>query len=62
MIFFVDNSKRRKTLYIKIKDGNPSIKGTGQMRAQVDKTQRKNKSKQSTNALYPMQIGPMAMR
>ncbi len=32
--------KRRK-----IKDGNPSIKSTRQMRTQVDTTQSKNKSK-----------------
>jgi hypothetical protein len=36
---------RRKTLYIKIKDGNPSIKSTRQMRAQVDTTQKKRKKK-----------------
>jgi hypothetical protein len=35
-----------RTLYIKIKDENPSIKSTRQMRAQVDITQMKNKSKQ----------------
>jgi hypothetical protein len=34
---------RRKTLYIKIKDGNPSIKSTRQMGAQVDTTQKKKK-------------------
>jgi hypothetical protein len=34
---------RRKTLYIKIKDRNPSIKSTRQMRAQVDTTQKKKK-------------------
>jgi hypothetical protein len=39
---------RRKTMYIKIKDGIPSIKSTRQMKVQVDTTQRKNKSKQST--------------
>jgi hypothetical protein len=32
---------RRKTLYIKIKDKNPSIKSTRQMRALVNTTQRK---------------------
>jgi hypothetical protein len=37
-----------KTMYIKIKDGIPSIKSTKQMRVQVDTTQRKNKNKQST--------------
>jgi hypothetical protein len=36
----------RKTLYIKIKDGNPSIKSIRQMRARVDITQRKKKNKQ----------------
>jgi hypothetical protein len=40
--------KRRKIMYIKIKDENPSIKGMRQMRAQVNTTKRKNKSKQST--------------
>jgi hypothetical protein len=38
----------RKTLYIKIKHGNTSIKSTRQMRAQENTTQRKNVSKQST--------------
>jgi len=42
------SNRRRKTLYIRIRDGNPSIKSTRQKRTQVDKTQRKNKSKQST--------------
>jgi hypothetical protein len=36
-----------KTLYIKIKDEISSIKSTWQMKAQVNTTQRKNKSKQS---------------
>jgi hypothetical protein len=43
------NKNQRKTLYIKIKDGNPSIKSIRQMRTQVNTTQRgkkKNKSKQ----------------
>jgi hypothetical protein len=35
-------------MYIKIRDGNPSIKSTRQKRTQVDTTQRKNKSKKST--------------
>jgi hypothetical protein len=35
---------RRKTLYIKIKDENLSIKNTRQMRAQVDTTQEKMKA------------------
>jgi hypothetical protein len=39
---------RKKTLYIKIKDDNLSIKSTRQMRAQVDTTPKKNESKQST--------------
>ncbi len=38
----------RKTLWIKIKDGNPSVKSARQMWTQVDTTQTKNKSKQST--------------
>jgi hypothetical protein len=36
---------------IKIRDGNPSIKNTRQMRARVDTTQRKNENKQSTKIL-----------
>jgi len=32
-------------MYIKIKDQNPSIKSTRQMKAGVDKTQRKKKKK-----------------
>jgi hypothetical protein len=35
----------RKTLDIKIKDKNPSIKSIRQMKAQIKKTQIKNKSK-----------------
>jgi hypothetical protein len=42
------SSRGRKTMYIKIKDRNSSIKSTRQMKAQVDTTQRKNKSEQST--------------
>jgi hypothetical protein len=38
----------RKTMYMKIKDGNSSIKNTRQMKAQEDTIQRKNESKQST--------------
>jgi hypothetical protein len=39
---------RRKTMYIEIKDGNPSNKSTRQKKAQEDTTQRKkNKSQQS---------------
>jgi hypothetical protein len=45
-VFKLLHLKKRKTLYIKIKDGNPSIKNARQMRAQVDTIQRKNKSKQ----------------
>jgi type III secretory pathway component EscU len=57
------SSRGRKTLYIKIKDGNPYIKSRRQMRAQVDTPQRKNKSKESTKIRSkPMQIGPMAMK
>jgi len=33
---------------VKIKDKNPSIKSTRQMRTQIDTNQRKNESKQST--------------
>ncbi len=40
------SNRRRKTLYIKIRDGNPSIKSRRQKRTQVvETTQRKNKSK-----------------
>jgi hypothetical protein len=35
-------------MYKKIKDGNPSIKSTREMRARVNTTQRKNESKQLT--------------
>jgi hypothetical protein len=41
----LNEEKKRKIQYIKIKDRNPSIKSTKQMRAQVDTTPRKNKSK-----------------
>jgi hypothetical protein len=43
--------KKRKTLEIKIKDGNPSIKSARQMKTQVDTTQRKNKRKQSAKIM-----------
>jgi hypothetical protein len=39
--------REKKTWYIKIKDGNPSIKSTRQMRTQVNITQIRNKSKES---------------
>jgi len=40
--------KKEKPCKIKIKDGNPSIKSTRQMKTQVDTTQKKKKkSKQS---------------
>jgi hypothetical protein len=45
---FVPSNPRGKTMLKKIKDGNPSIKSTRQMITQVDITQRKNESKQST--------------
>ncbi len=38
----------KENIVWKIKDKNPSIKNTRQMRAQIDTTQRKNQSKQST--------------
>jgi hypothetical protein len=44
----IQPTPKGKTLYVKIKDENPSIKITRQMRARVDITQRKNKSKPST--------------
>ncbi len=34
-----------KTLYIKIKDRNPSIKSTRQMRATIETTKKKKKKK-----------------
>jgi hypothetical protein len=43
-----DPVQRIKTLEIKIKEENPSIKSTRQMRTQVDTTQRK-KPKQTIN-------------
>jgi hypothetical protein len=42
------SSQRRKTLEIKIKDGNPSIKSTRQMRTQVDTTPKKIKNPQKS--------------
>ncbi len=45
-----DFMQRRNTLYIKIKDGNPSIKSTRQMRARVDTTPKK-KRKQTINKI-----------
>jgi hypothetical protein len=36
---------KRKTLYIKIKDGKPFIKSTRQMRPQVNTTQKQKKTK-----------------
>ncbi len=48
---------------MKIKDGNPSIKSTRQVRTQVDTTQRRNQNKQSTKiGKGPMQRGLMAMK
>jgi len=56
----------RKTLYIKIKYGNTSIKSTRQMRAQENTTQRKNESKQSTKKNKKgktlCKIGPMTTK
>jgi len=48
----------KENLYIKIKDENPSIIITRQMRAQVNTTQRQNKSKQSTK----IKLKPYAKR
>jgi hypothetical protein len=39
-----DVQSKKKTLNIKIKDDNPSIKSTRQIRAQVDTTQKKTKA------------------
>jgi hypothetical protein len=41
----IEPPPKGKTLYIKIKDENPSIKSIKEMRAQVDITQRKKKKK-----------------
>jgi hypothetical protein len=46
-LYMDTNYKEKKTRYIKIKDGNPSIKSTRQMRTQVNTTQIRNKSKES---------------
>jgi hypothetical protein len=43
------NKEEKKPCKSKIKDGNPFIKSTRQMRTQVDTTQRKKKQKQSIN-------------
>jgi hypothetical protein len=46
---FVICLQKRKTMYIKLNNGNPSIKSTRQMKAQVNTTERrKNESQQST--------------
>jgi hypothetical protein len=60
-------NRRRKTLYIKIKDENPSIKSTRQIRAQA-RHNPKEKQKQTIThpsppphpkgKKKPMQIGP----
>jgi hypothetical protein len=54
--------QKRKTLHIKIKDGNPSIKNTRQMRAQEDIMQRKIKTNNQQKSKNLMQIEPMAMK
>ncbi len=46
--WFVTKKKKKKNLIYKIKDKNPSIKSTRQMRTLIDTTQRKNRNKQST--------------
>jgi hypothetical protein len=46
--FYSQAKKEEKPCISKSKMGNLSIKSTMQMRTQVDTTQRKNKSKQST--------------
>jgi hypothetical protein len=43
-----DVQSKKKTFNIKIKEGNPFIKSTRQMKAQVDTTQKKRK-KQTMN-------------
>jgi hypothetical protein len=43
-----DVQSKKKILNVKIKDGNQCIKSTRQMKAQVDTTPKKKKSKQST--------------
>jgi hypothetical protein len=47
----IQPTPKGKTLYVKMKDKNPSIKSTKQMRAWVDITQRKNKSKPLTKKI-----------
>ncbi len=42
------NWNQRKTPHKKIKDKNPSLKNTRQIRTRVNTTQRKNENKQST--------------
>jgi hypothetical protein len=42
---------RIKTLQIKIKDGNLSIKNTRQMRTQINTTQREKKTKKHKQSL-----------
>jgi len=49
---------RRKTLHIKIKDGNPSIKSTWQMRTHDNpKKKQKQTIKKKRGKKNPMQIG-----
>jgi hypothetical protein len=43
--FILTNTKEKKIMYIKIKDENPSIKSTRQMRTRENTTQPKNKIK-----------------
>jgi len=57
--------KKKKNLIYKIKDENPSIKSTRQMKTLINTTQRKNRNKQSIEnkeKKNPMQVGPKAMK
>jgi hypothetical protein len=54
--------KKKKNPVQKIKDGNPFIKSTRQMRTQVDTTQQKKTKANNQQKLseHPMQRGLMA--
>jgi hypothetical protein len=59
------NKEEKKPCKSKIKDGNPFIKSTRQMRTQVDTTQRKKKTKainQQKSDKNLMQRGFFAMK
>jgi hypothetical protein len=59
----IRRKRRRKILSIILKNENPSIKSTRQMRTQVDTTQRKKKTNnQQKSGEDPMQRGLVAMK